>query len=208
MQLSQPVKFESTEHLRKVLIEILSKAEDFIPVQHLAPECRVLVFPKGSRNKQYVDCPEQDCENLVYFYDQSQSMIEILNLHETPEWQSRVQKFHEWYFVERTNGLGRPRDDWKNWNKGSSKRSQSLLSPAEGRTHPYEDTKPWKDLGPANIEESFLYSPSDVECPVVKQHLMSKPGSRAVRDVDRDCSQAWSKEVEGWENLLSILWHE
>ena len=105
-------------------------------------------------------------------------MIEILNLHETPEWQSRVQKLREWYhkiYNKKDQWTWETKDERKSWSKGSSKRSQSLPSPAEGRTYLYEDTKPWKDLGPANIEESFLYPPSDVECPVVKQQLMSKP---------------------------------
>ena len=95
-----------------VLNEILFKAEDFVPVPTPCPECRVLVFPRGSRNKQYVNCSEQDCENLVYFYDQSQSMIKILNLNETPEWQSGSRSSMSGTTrstAKRTNGLGRPR---------------------------------------------------------------------------------------------------
>ena len=96
IQVSDPIEFESIEHLRKVFKEILSKADGFVPVPTPRPECRVSTFPKGSRTGQYVTCPEQDCENFVYHYDQAKSMIEILELHETDEWQSRVQKFHEW----------------------------------------------------------------------------------------------------------------
>ena len=77
IKLSEAVEFESIEHVRKVLNEILSKADDFVPAPTSRPECRVLTFPKGASNKQYVNCPEQDCENLVYHYDQAKSMIEI-----------------------------------------------------------------------------------------------------------------------------------
>ena len=42
-------------------------------------------------------CPEQDCDTLVYYFDQAKSMLEMLNLHETFTCKERVEKFHEWY---------------------------------------------------------------------------------------------------------------
>ena len=41
-------------------------------------------------------------------------------------------------------------------------------------TSPYEETKPWKDLGDANVDESFLYPIDDPPCPVVHSPSMSK----------------------------------
>ena len=185
--------------MRKVLNDILSKANGFVPIPQPRLECRILVFPKGSSNRQYINCPEQDCKNLVYFFDQNKSMIEILELHETDEWQSRVQQFHEWYdkiYNKKDTWTWETKDDRKSWNKGSSKRFQSLPASAEGRTDPYEETKPWKDFGPANIEEDFLYPPSGIACPVVKAQTMSKPDQeqymkwiKAVLQIDRKKSK-------------------
>ena len=44
------------------------------------PATRILSFPAKKRNDQYVMCPEQECESLVYHADQSRSMIEVLFL--------------------------------------------------------------------------------------------------------------------------------
>ena len=139
IKLSQPVEFESIEHLRTVLNDSLSKADDFVTIPQPRSECQILTFPKGSRNNQYLNCLEQDCGNLVYFFDQSKSMIEILELHETEEWQTRVQQFHEWHdetYNKKDKWTWESKDDRKSWNKGSSKRSQSLPASAEGRTDP------------------------------------------------------------------------
>ena len=70
IQLSD-VEFESIDHLCQVLNDTLSKAEDVKPVPTPRPECRVLCFDKGSRHQQYVNCHKQDCENLVYYVEQT-----------------------------------------------------------------------------------------------------------------------------------------
>ena len=121
-------------------------------------------------------CPEQDCENLVYHFDQTLSMIEALKLDDTHEWRDSVKAFHAWY--DKT-GSKSQKEAWtwegkgnQRWCRGSSKRSQSVRSfPAE-REDPCEQGLAWRDIGPANIEESFLYPPSDIECPVVQQQVM------------------------------------
>ena len=79
VQLSDPVEFESFDHLYHIKSSnrLLSKAKDFETVPAPRAECRIMQFDKGSRHKQYVNCPEQDCENLVYHYDQLKSMIEF-----------------------------------------------------------------------------------------------------------------------------------
>ena len=60
------------------------------------PECQMLTLgPKD--HKQYKICPEQDCESLVFYFSQTNAMIEIFELHENIEWKQRVENFHEWY---------------------------------------------------------------------------------------------------------------
>ena len=48
------------------------------------------------------------------------------------------------------------------------------MTPEERLTSPYEATKPWKDLGYANVEESFLYPIDNPPCPVVQAQTMWK----------------------------------
>ena len=44
-------------------------------------------------------------------------------------------------------------------------------------TSPYEETKPWKDLGEANVEESFLYLVDDPPCPVAHSQCRKETSS-------------------------------
>ena len=53
-----------------------------------------------SAHKQYVICPEQDCEWLVYMSDQNTSMVEALGIQDQPLWQIKES---------RTTMLGRRR---------------------------------------------------------------------------------------------------
>ena len=97
IKLSEIVQFESIEQIRKVLNKILSQADDFVEFPKPRAECEILTFSKEDKNsKQLVICPEQDCETLVFHFDQAKSMIETLKLDEKFEWKG-VEKFHEWY---------------------------------------------------------------------------------------------------------------
>ena len=128
IKLSELVEFDSIEQMRQVLNSSLAQAEDFVEVKKPRAECGILTFSKDDKNsKQFVICPEQDCESLVFYFDQAKSMIETFNLHETFEWKERVEKFHEWY-----NKIYKKKDKWtwetsnrKSWYKGSSNRSTS-----------------------------------------------------------------------------------
>ena len=41
---------------------------------------QILAFSKEDKSsKQFVICPEQDCESLIYYFDQARSMIETDN---------------------------------------------------------------------------------------------------------------------------------
>ena len=163
-----------------ILNEVLSKAEGFTPVPTPRQEGKIVTFPWNERHKQYVQCPEQDCENLVYHYDQSLSMIEVLKLHETDEWKDRVKAFYAWYRKSESKNQSQPwtweGKDSQKWSRGSSKRAQSVPSSPADRPDPVEERLAWYDIGEANIEESFLYPNrgSDEDCPVVKQQMMDK----------------------------------
>ena len=72
--LKSMVEFNSIEHMRETLYRTLSITEDFTGVPKVRAECRILKFgPKD--HKQYKICPEQDCEQLVFNFDPSKSMI-------------------------------------------------------------------------------------------------------------------------------------
>ena len=104
-------------------------------------------------------------------------MIETFELQETVEWKERVEKFHEWYdkMYNKSTCTWESKDESKSWKQGSSKRSQNMpVTAEERRADPYEETKPWRDLGPANVEEGFLYPVNDPPCPVVHSQTRSK----------------------------------
>ena len=132
VQLSDPVEFESFDHLYQVLNQTRSKAKDFETVPAPRAKCRIMRFEKGSRHQQHVSCPEQDCENLVYHYDQLKSMIEILELQDTDEWHDCVKEFHHWY--DKISS-GNKKEAWtwegqddQKWKQGSSRRANSVPS--------------------------------------------------------------------------------
>ena len=66
-------------------------------VNVIKERCHTLTFPPIKRRQQYVVCPEQDCEGLVYMSDQNTSMIESLGIHENPFWKERVEYFYKWF---------------------------------------------------------------------------------------------------------------
>ena len=184
IELSQHVEFKNVIHMFNVLNEVLSKAEGFSNVPETRKECKILSFPANQRHKQYVLCPEQDCENLVYHCDQERSMIEVLKLANMEFWEARVKAFHAWYAK---SGSKTQKEAWtwegkdsQNWSRGSSKRPQSVESHPEShpadRANPCEQGLQWKDIGEANMEESFLYpnQSSDPPRPVVHQQAMFK----------------------------------
>ena len=91
----------SIGHCWQIMIQqlnsILSKPHGFPQIPVPRKECRIKTFEPKKRNSQYVMCPEQDCESLVYFSDQNHSMIETLGLHQHPFWEERVKAFYKWF---------------------------------------------------------------------------------------------------------------
>ena len=174
IKLSEPVEFDSIDHTRTVLTDTLSKADDCVEVPLPRPECQIVILaPKD--HKQYRICPEQDCENLVDYFHQTKSMIEIFALDQTIERQ--IERFREGVRqVEQQQkhlDMG-SKGQSKSW-RGSSKRSQSTpVTAEERRTDPNEPTHPWKDLGTPNVDPAFLYPVDDPPCPVARSRTMSK----------------------------------
>ena len=74
-------EFKDAEDMIQQLNSILSKPYDFPSIPAPRKDCHIMTFQPKKRHSQYVMCPEQDCESLVYFTDQNRSMIETLDLH-------------------------------------------------------------------------------------------------------------------------------
>ena len=139
-----------------------------------------MTFPPNKRHQQYVMCPEQDCESLVYMSDQNTSMIESIGLHEHPSWKERVEKFYGWF--HRSSKTSKDAWTWEEgqhtskWSgtRGSSKRHQSVpINPAD-RPNPEEKGFPWRMLEDLDTSMDFLYPefPDEEKCPVEKSdHL-------------------------------------
>ena len=82
-------------------------------------------------------------------------------------------------------------------SRGSSKRAQNVPSHPADRANQCEQGLQWKDIGEAQMEESFLYpgKSSDPACPVPKQQAMSKEDQQkyvqwieTILDIDRRTS--------------------
>ena len=95
-------------------------------------------------------------------------------------WEPRVKAFHAWYTK---SGSKTQKEAWtwegkdsQKWSRGSSMRAQSVPSHPADRGNPCEQGLRWKDIGDANLEESFLCpgKSSDPPCPVHKQQAMSE----------------------------------
>ena len=81
--LHEYAEFKDADDMIQQLNSILSMPHGFPQIPAPRKECRTMTFAK-KRHSQYVMCPEQDCESLVYFNDQNKSMIETLGLHQHP----------------------------------------------------------------------------------------------------------------------------
>ena len=78
--------FKDAENMIQKLNVSLSMSTGFPQIPTPRKDCHIMTYPPKQRHKQYVMCPEQDCESLVYMSDQNTSMIESIGLHEHPFW--------------------------------------------------------------------------------------------------------------------------
>ena len=149
-------------------------------------------------------CPEQECQSLIYFSDQSRSMIDVLGLGQNPFWDDRVKAFYGWYSK---SGSKTSQDAWtwegkdnQKWptTRGASKRNQSVSADPAGRADPSEKGLPWRDIGDLNDAESYLYpgKETDPACPVVKKQYLNKDDQQlymqwieTILDLDRRTSK-------------------
>ena len=75
---------------------LLAKPVGFPQIPDPRKDCHLSQANPGERHQQYVLCPEQDCEWLVYMSDQNTSMIEALDVQDHPLWKQRMQDYHDW----------------------------------------------------------------------------------------------------------------
>ena len=177
---SEYAEFKDVDEMVQKLNAILSIPKDFPQIPVPRKECRSMMFPPDKRNGQYVVCPEQDCECLVYYGDQSRSMIDVLGLGQDPFWDDRVKDFYGWY-SKSASKTGQDAWTWegqdthkRSTTRGASKRNQSVPANPADRTNPQEKAVPWRDIGDLNTDPSCLYKPTDPDCPVPKRDYLSE----------------------------------
>ena len=171
-----------------------------------------MTFEAKKRHSQYVMCPEQDCESLVYFSDQTKSMIETLDLHQHPFWKERVEKFYQWYnkSASRTSKdawtweEGKDTSKWSS-TRGASRRNQSVPANPADRPNPEEKAVPWRDIGDLDTSDSFLYPDSQVEeCPVPKNDYLE---TRSTSSRTCSGSRRLLVLIEGLPRILDCIAH-
>ena len=182
IQFSEYAEFKDVNDMVQKLNGILSIPHGFPQIPTPRKDCRSIQFPPDKRNDQYVMRLEQECECLVYFADQSRSMIDVLGLGQDPFWDDRVKAFYGWYSK---SGSKTSQDAWtwegkdnQKWSttRGASKRNQSVPANPADRTDPKEKPLPWRDIGDLNKDESYLYpgKETDPACPVPKNRVLAQ----------------------------------
>ena len=86
---SETLEFSTVENMHEVLNKTLAVAEHFVKVRPVRTENAIINHMPGDL-VQYKLCSEQDCEELVYMFNQNKSMIEVLELHDSPFWKMQV----------------------------------------------------------------------------------------------------------------------
>ena len=130
--LNEYAEFKDADDMIQQLNSTLSKPHGSPPIPAPRKACQIMTFEAKKRHSQYVMCPEQDCENLVYFSDQTKSMIETLGLQEHPFWKERVEKFYQLYhkLASRTS-----KDAWT-WEEG---KDTSTWSSTRGASNLFQE---------------------------------------------------------------------
>ena len=126
-------------------MRILAKPVGFPQIPDPRKDCHLFQANPGERHQQYVLCPEQDYEWLVYMSDQNTSMIEALDVQDHPLWKQRMQEYHDWQ-QKINKGSKMSKESWtwqegtsSKWpttSKGSSKPGQSVPVDISKRTNP------------------------------------------------------------------------
>ena len=204
IELKEHAEFKDVQDMIQKLNRILSIPQGFPQIPAPRKECQAMEFPPDKRNDQYVMCPEQECESLVYHGDQSRSMIDLLGLGQNPFWDDRVKAFYGWY-SKPASKTGQDAWTWEGkdnqkWSttRGASKRNQSVPANPADRTDPNEKGLRWKDIGDLNKDVDYLYpgKETDPECPVPKNEYLRREDQQLymqwieqILDLDRRTSK-------------------
>ena len=188
--LHESVEFRDATDMIQKLNDRVAAPDGFPQIPVPRKDCNPFYAKENERHKQYVICPEQDCEWLVYMSDQNASMVEALGVHDHPLWAQRVQDYHDWQ-KKANKGVKTSKNAWvweegssSKWStastRGSSKRGQSVPVDPSKRTNPEEKGLPWRDLGEIGVRPEYLY-PEDasIPCPAQKVEQLS-PAKQAT----------------------------
>ena len=170
VKLNNMLEFNTVENMREVLNDTLSIVQDFVQVPEVLARCGVLHFKPGDHIQNKM-CPEQDAEELIFMFDMRKSMVEILELRDSPLSKARVEALKGWCKCHwKDQWTWESKDSKPKWSYGSAKRAQSVpVTLAERRTNPVETARPWRDIGAARTDPEFLYPETpESPCPVSK----------------------------------------
>ena len=128
--------FDTVENMVETFNATLSQAPDFAKVPDINYSNRIC-YPKSGEYSQYKICPETECEELVYAFDQNKSMIEGLGLQDHPLWKQRVEVFKMWYKSpwedDAWNWENKDQDNQRDRRSGNPKRAFSVPARIAGR---------------------------------------------------------------------------
>ena len=187
----------------EVLNHTLSQAQDFAEVPPVRT-ADAICYPKPGDYVQYKICPETECEELVYMFDQSKSMIEVLELQDQPAHCLLGKDMGE---QTRAMAIRQLEES----SQCTCEKIQGEERDHHGRPHDQSrgETLPaWRDIGDANMDETFLFPETDdSKCPVNKH----------ARKLSKDEANEYMKWIqlqvpihrqEGRKGILPILRHE
>ena len=200
-------EFKDVNDMIQKLNVILSKPTGFPQIPAPRKNYQSMTFPPDKRNGQYVMCPEQDCEALAYYGDQSRSMIDVLGLGQDPFWDGRIKEFYGWY-NKSASKTGQDAWTWEGkdnqkWSatRSATKRNQSVPANPADRSNPQKKAFRWRDLGPLDTTPGFLYPGKPTAPPSARFHRMTT----CVKSTNSSTCSGYSRFLKSIEELPRTL---
>ena len=182
--LGEFVEFQNSTSMIETLNGILAKSESFPSIPIPRKDCHTFYAQSGKRFKQYVICPEQDCDALSACPIRTPAWLKLWVL-EIIHCGKRESKTSMAGIQSPTCPSRHPKDAWtweegsaSKWSttftRGSSKRGQSVPVDPAKRGNPEEKGLPWKDIGPMDTSHEWVYPDDPANpCPVVMADQLS-----------------------------------